>query len=139
MSNSVERATPRYEQQARLRCSKRLLQGLEEASAYSEQICDELDIATSGLTWDYDEDDDTLYPYFDDGVYLFETALADIAALGAIIAANGMEYMQFGMATTCDKMLAAGFGGTEFRIYADGMVTWAELVFPEDGKPDDGG
>jgi hypothetical protein len=52
---------------------------------------------------------------------------AFLALLGALIAKNGLAYLEFGEAFTCDKLRMGSNGGTIFRVRSDGTV-WEPAI-----------
>ncbi len=51
--------------------------------------------------------------------------------IGRLLKAAKMKHVQLGMACYGSKAAKDSSGGAEFRIYADGHLTWAETRFPE--------
>jgi hypothetical protein len=50
--------------------------------------------------------------------------------LGALIAANGRDFWQFGYADTCDKMRPGSHGGGQMRITKEGEVVYPTVIWP---------
>ena len=59
---------------------------------------------------------------------------AFLLQFGLLIAANGMEYLSFGVAYTSDGAQPGTLGGSEFRIYADGSIERPRVVWDRDLK-----
>jgi hypothetical protein len=64
--------------------------------------------------------------FFEDGVTISSEFLP---LLGSLIAENGLEYLEFGEANTCDEPRLDSHYGTYFRIRTDGSrwnptLTW---------------
>jgi hypothetical protein len=53
-----------------------------------------------------------------------------LKALGKLIGAAGLPYLEVGCAFTCDKYRAGSHGGNDFRIYPDGRLISALKVWP---------
>jgi hypothetical protein len=68
--------------------------------------------------------------YYDGEVYVFAPESGDweelprdfLALLGALIAKNGLEFLEFGAAFTCDKPRIGSHGGTYFRVRSNGSL-----------------
>jgi hypothetical protein len=73
----------------------------------------------SGLQVEYDHGE--VYLFTEDGDY---DELSDevLTLLGAIIAKNGLNYLEFGVAYTCDSPSMGSQGGTYFRVRKDGSL-----------------
>lgn len=50
-------------------------------------------------------------------------------AFGKLIAAAGKKYTTFGVAHTSDREASSSVGGDEFRVYADGAISWVERSY----------
>lgn len=53
-------------------------------------------------------------------------------AFGALLEKEGIEYMEFGVAYTCDKLIPGSHGGTSFRITKDGNVVHPIISWPDE-------
>lgn len=49
--------------------------------------------------------------------------------LGKLIKKAGKEYLEFGTAYYCDKLRVGSCGGGAFRVYADGKLVHAKMLF----------
>jgi hypothetical protein len=61
---------------------------------------------------------------------LFDTEVAK--EIGKLLKKADMEYLEVGVAYTCDKLRESSHGGGMFRIYKNGRVEEAKLVYLED-------
>lgn len=77
------------------------------------ELYDECEVYIFG---EYGADPDTLSDEF-------------LGLLGKLLRAAGMEYLECGIAWTCDKMRMDSHGGTSIRFYPDGQLVWAETKF----------
>lgn len=59
---------------------------------------------------------------------------AALGVIGEIIAAAGMEYLEFGAASYCDKCCPDSAGGFRFRIHKTGYVEYAKTVWEGEQK-----
>jgi hypothetical protein len=77
--------------------------------------------------------------YFDDKVFVFAPTFEErpewglprtfLSQLGALIAKNGLEFLEFGMAFNCTGPYPNGTGGTYFRIRSDGSLWHPKLTW----------
>lgn len=92
------------------------------------------------VTFQPDKDDlDEIEPDTEGAIYLYAEESADPDALsdqfrkelGVLVAKEGNEFLQFGIAFTCTKMRPNSHGGEYFRIHADGRLVYPEIKWPE--------
>ena len=67
--------------------------------------------------------------YHDGEVYLFteeggydELSYESLTLIGALIAKNDLNYLEFGVAFICDRPIMGSHGGTYFRVRKDGSL-----------------
>ena len=51
--------------------------------------------------------------------------------LAKLLTAKKMPYLEFGWASHCSKPCVGSYGVGEFRLYNDGQVVYAKLVYPK--------
>jgi hypothetical protein len=58
---------------------------------------------------------------------------------GKVIRAAGKPYLEVGWAATCDRECPGSHHGGEWRLYPDGSIVLAELVYPSADQPESAG
>jgi hypothetical protein len=84
-----------------------------------------------GFDLEYDEDAHTLYMFTEDGNSSVPDDLSSkfLDKFGEILTKAELQFLEFGLAYTCDKMRVGTHGGTSFRICSTGTLEWAKIVW----------
>lgn len=109
--------------------------GRVEASALEEALGeDEENDRFHGIEMEYDEDEDGEHIHHGElllhSTWNFDPSRLSphtMGIIGEILAFNEKEFIEIGVALTCDKTRPGNFGGLYCRIYADGTFRYAEL------------
>jgi hypothetical protein len=121
MANSYTQCTAEHS----VICSKEDFLALLEAYDTHEQN----DLFPS-FTLDYDENDGEVYFYTaDDSSDPDQLNRHFLTKFGEIIGKAGLPHLEVGVAYTCDKFRENSHRGTAFRIYPNGDLKWAKLVW----------
>lgn len=86
---------------------------------------------TSAFSVEWDPSDGELYVYAEN--YADEGSVPDAfwTVLGGLLKARRKKFLEFGLAHHCSKACPGSFGGGAFRVYRNGDVGIAKLVFPK--------
>lgn len=91
-----------------------------------------LDTTLTNITTEHGQDYGDLYIYgeehFDEELFVERGAPE---AIGQILKKRKIPHLDFGVAFTGSKAAPESAGGSEFRIYADGHMAWAEQSYPD--------